>query len=161
MELRPDVVRVVITIINFCILYFILRHYLFKPVNDILAARKNEVESSIKDASEDKKKAEINKIQSEDILKDSKQKGKSLVEDYRVKAEKLSDEIIKEAKVEAEKIMERATIEIKREKEKAEYEIKKEAVDLAVLLSSKALEESIDEEQHRRLIKEFIAKVGT
>ena len=49
---------------------------------------------------------------------------------------------------------------IEREKEKAEYEVKKQAVDIAVELSVKALEESIDEEVHRKLISDFIAKVG-
>ena len=50
--------------------------------------------------------------------------------------------------------------EIGREKEKAEYEVKKQAVDLAVELSIKALDTQIDEDLHRKLISDFIAKVG-
>ncbi len=42
----------------------------------------------------------------------------------------------------------------------AEYEVKKQAVELAVELSMKALDNQIDEETHRKLIGDFIAKVG-
>ncbi len=57
-------------------------------------------------------------------------------------------------------ILNRAKTEAEREKQKAEDDIKNQVVDLAVLVSSKALESSIDEAQHRKLIKDFIAKVG-
>lgn len=56
--------------------------------------------------------------------------------------------------------MERAKKETEREKQKAEEEIKSQAIELAIMLSSKALETTIDEAQHRRLIEDFIAKVG-
>ena len=61
---------------------------------------------------------------------------------------------------EAVSLKERAMLEIEREREKAEYEIKKQAVDLAVELSIKALDQKIDENTHRQLIGDFIAKVG-
>ena len=44
--------------------------------------------------------------------------------------------------------------------DKLKKQIKKQAVDLAVELSVKALEDSIDENVHRKLISDFIAKVG-
>ncbi|EET86773.1 F0F1 ATP synthase subunit B [Clostridium carboxidivorans P7] len=83
-----------------------------------------------------------------------------MLKNIKNKAEKVSSDILKEAHEEAETIVKRAKLEAEREKEKATDEIKNQVVDLAVLVSSKALEESIDEDQHRRLIKDFIAKVG-
>ena len=91
---------------------------------------------------------------------DKKNFADNIVEDYKVKAGKVSSDILKEAHEEAQTIVNRAKVEAEREKEKAADEIKGQVVDLAVLVSSRALEGSIDEEQHRRLIKDFIAKVG-
>ncbi|WP_123052731.1 F0F1 ATP synthase subunit B [Clostridium sp. JN-1] len=158
--MKIDLVTVIITIINFCILYLILAHFFFKPVNNALTTRNEEVASKIKNADENEKKSKKMLFQHQELLKNSKKEGKDIVEDYRNKAQKVSDDIVKDADKEAQLIISRAKTEAKREKEKAEAEIKDQVVDLAVLLSSKALEESIDEKQHRKLIKDFIAKVG-
>lgn len=152
--------KILATIINFGILYLILKHYLFKPVNNAIDSRQNEIISNINKAEEDRIKAEELRKENEDKLRQAKQEGKTIVEDYKVKADKVSSDILQEARQEAEAIIERAKVEAEREKEKAADEVKTQVVDLAVLLSSKALEESVNEEQHRRLIKDFIAKVG-
>jgi F-type H+-transporting ATPase subunit b len=155
-----NVSQIIATIINFLILYFILRHFLFKPVNDNIDKRQNEIITKISKTEEDRKKAQEIRIENENKLSLAKQEGKNIVEDYKVKAEKVSSDILKGAHEEAETIVKRAKVEAEREKEKAADEIKGQVVDLAVLVSSRALEESIDEEQHRRLINDFIAKVG-
>lgn len=148
------------SIINFLILMVILKHFLFDRVNKVIDDRNEEVASTINNA--DTKLAEANalKIESEKNLENSKVQGKNIVEDYKQKAEKVSEQIKNEASSEAELIAARAKKDIEREKEKAEDELKKKVVDLAVILSSKALEKAIDEAEHRRLIEEFIAKVG-
>ncbi len=155
-----NVFQVIATIINFVILYFILRHFLFQRVNDTISNRQNEIIDKINKTDDDMKKAEALRIENEDNLKQAKEQGKTIVEEYKIKAEKVSSDVLKEAHEEAETILVRARTEAEREKEKAADEVKNQVVDLAVLISSKALEQSIDEEQHRRLIKDFIAKVG-
>lgn len=155
-----NVSQIIATIINFLILYFILRHFLFNRVNDSINTRQNEIITTISKTEEDRKHAEELRIENEKKLSLAKQEGKNIVEDYKVKAEKVSTDILKEAHEEAETIVKRGKLEAEREKEKAADSIKNQVVDLAVLVSSKALEQSIDEDQHRRLIKDFIAKVG-
>lgn len=151
---------VIITIVNFVVLYFILKHFFFKPVNNTIVTRQEEINSKIKDANENEEKSKQMLTQHQKLLKNSKQEGKSIVEDYKNKAEKVSGDVIKDAQQEAQLILNRAKVEVNREKEKAEADIKNQVVDLAILVSSKALEGSIDEKQHRKLIEDFIAKVG-
>jgi F-type H+-transporting ATPase subunit b len=152
--------KVIYTIINFIILYFILKHFLFKPVNEVIASRKNEIETNVKKTEEDRKQAELLRIESENIIKETKKQGKNLVEDYKKKAEKASIDIIADARKESDQIMERTQKEIQRQKEKIEDEIRINTIDLAIQLSSKILEEAVDEKKHRELIEDFIAKVG-
>lgn len=155
-----DGIRVILTMINFVVLYFILRHFFFKPVNNVISSREDEIINKINKTEENEKKAMVLLKEKEEDLKKAKVDGKAIVENYKVKAEKVSEELIKEANDEAKLIMERARKEIEREKEKAQSEIKTQIIDLAVLMSQKALDESINEEQHRRLINDFISKVG-
>ena len=148
------------TIINFIILYAILRHFFFDKVNKVLTSRSEEINNKINSAEDNKKKAELLRIENEEKLNNAKLEGKKIVENFKVKADKISADIVNTANEEAGLIMERARVEAEREREKLKNEVKIQAVDLAILLSSKALEETIDEAQHRRLIENFIAKVG-
>lgn len=155
-----DGLRVIFSIINLGILYLILRHFLFKPVNKVISDRETEVANTIDNAKADEQKAKELKLENEQLLKEAKNEGKHIVESFKGKAEQVSTDIISDAHKEAELIMQRAKKEAEREKAKAQEEIKHQVVDLAVILSQKALEESIDEEKHRKLIDEFISKVG-
>lgn len=152
---------IIATLINFCILLFILKFYLFKPVNKIMDDRQNEINMSIAKAKDDEEKAEISRKEKEQLLNEAKIKGREIVEEYKVNAENISQEIINEAKKESIIIMERARIEIEREKHKSEHEIKEQVIDLSLILSERALEQIIDEKEHRRLIEDFIFKVGS
>ncbi|QAT38984.1 F0F1 ATP synthase subunit B [Clostridium sp. JN-9] len=155
-----DGLRIIETIINLFILYFILKKFLFKPVNKVLTDRENEVSDTITRTKKNEEKSKSLLLENEEMIGKSKENGKAIIEDYKVKAENISSNIVSEAHSEANLIMERAKKEAEREKNKAKDEIKTQIVDLAVLMSSKALEESIDEEKQRKLIDDFISKVG-
>lgn len=161
MSLSINVPIIIGTVINFLVLIIILKIFLFKPVNKIIDNRRNEIENSITQAEKDKKDAEQYRIQSEKLTQDAKMEGKHIVEVYKAKAEKVSKEIVGNAHEEAQLIMDRAKREIEIQREKAEDEIRTEAINLAVELSKKVLLETIDEAKHRKMIEEFITKVGS
>ena len=153
--------NIIAAMVNFLILLFIAKRYLFIPVNKILDTRKEELFSSFEQARIDKEEANRLKIENGEKLKLAKKEGKEIVEIYKQKAEKIYGELIQDAKQEAILIIERSRLEIEREKEKAQSEIKKQVIDLSLILSEKALEQHIDEKEHRRLIEDFISKVGS
>lgn len=148
------------TIINFLVLLLILSRFFFKPVNNMIEERNERIKKNIEQAEMDKKKAKEFEIEKENEYRKAKEEGKSIVEEYKIKADKVYQEIIDEAHKEAETILERARKEIEIEQEKAEEDLKVKTVDLAIELSKKALEQSLNEEEHRKLIDDFIAKVG-
>jgi len=146
--------------INFAIIILILRYFFWDKIKGILAERQKYVDEKLIKADEDTEKARMYLVKNEQILQSAKDEGKKITERQKEKGDKLYEEIISDAKVEASSLKERASLEIEREKEKAEYEIKKQAVELAIELSVKALGQKVDESTHRKLIGDFIAKVG-
>jgi len=153
--------NIIAAMVNFLLLLLIAKRFLFIPVNKILVTRKQELDSSFEQARTDKEEANRLKIENIEKLKLAKKEGKEIVEIYKQKAEKISRELIEDAKQESILILERSRVEIEREKEKAQSEIKKQVIDLSLILSEKALEQHIDENEHRRLIEDFIFKVGS
>lgn len=146
--------------VNFIIILVILRYFFWNKLKGIVSERQKYVDDKLTKADEDAEKARMYLVKNEQILQEAKEEGKKITEVQRAKGDKLYGEIVENAKVEANSLKERASLEIEREKEKAEYEIKKQAVDLAIELSVKALGEQVDEATHRKLIGDFIAKVG-
>lgn len=155
-----DFSTILMTWVNFGIIVLILKHFFWDKVKGIIQERQDSIEEKLTKADEDSEKARMYLLQNERILKDAKEEGKKITEKQKQKGDKIYEEIVDNAKTEATALIERANVEIEREKEKAEYEVKKQAVNLAVDLSIKALEGSIDEDVHRKLISDFIAKVG-
>ncbi|WP_373897947.1 F0F1 ATP synthase subunit B [Haloimpatiens sp. FM7315] len=152
--------QIIFAMINFLVLFLILRKKLFNPVSNFMKNRSEKIRNNIESAKVDKEEASKYKEESARELLKARVEGKNIVETYKKKAEKVYDEIVDHANEEAKSIKGRADIEIKREKDKAKQEVKEQAIDLSIILSEKVLERAIDEKEHRRLIDEFITKVG-
>ncbi len=161
MEIGIKLGTIIAAMINFLILLFIAKHFLFIPVNKILETRKQELVSSFKEADKDKEEARRLKAESDEKLKLAQKEGKNIVEMYKLRAEKISGELIKEAKQEALLIIERSRIETERQKQKVENEVKKQVIELSLILSERALEQHINKEEHKKLIEDFISEIGT
>ena len=151
---------VIATIINFLITVVILKHFFFNKIKDLIKSRQVYITEQIKEADENAEKARKLRIDNENLLKSAKEEGKKITEEQKKRADKLYEEIVDNAEKDAKSVMEKANAEIIREKDKAQQELKQQTVQLALMMSSKILNETIDEEKHRGLIDEFISKVG-
>ena len=158
MEINPS--TLIATIINFIILFAVLKYFFFEKVQAIIEERENLIYEKLDYADEEAEKARMMAIENERMLKNAREEGKLITERHKQKAEKVYEEIVNEANQEAKIIIERAKVEINREKEKVEDNLKREAIELAIELSKKVIEKNIDEEKNRELIGEFITKVG-
>ena len=118
------------------------------------------ITAQIREADENAEKARKLRIDNENLLKSAKEEGKKITEEQKRKADKLYEEIIDNAQKDANSVIEKAKAEMVKERDKAEQELKQQTVQLALMMSSKILNEVIDEEKHRQLIDEFISKVG-
>lgn len=160
MEMTIEPSKIIFAMLNFLALFLILKHFLFSSVTEFMKKRRDKIENDIESAKKDKEEAARLKVENEKLMINSTKEGKEIVEQYKKKAEKVYDEIVDNANEEAKMVKKRADLDIQREKEKAQQEVKEQAIELSIMLSEKVLEKSIDEKEHRRLIDEFIAKVG-
>ena len=159
MDIDPSVL--LMTLINFFILVLILKHFFWEKIRIAIQDREDYIQEQLSNAEDESQKARLYLIENERILKSSKEEGKKIIEKKKQKANKVYSEIVDDANKEAKAIVDRARLEIEREKEKAQYEIKKQVVNLAIELSTKALEEKLEDSTQRELIGDFITKVGS
>lgn len=150
----------VFQIVNTIILFIILRKLLFKPVRNMMLARQQSIEDTIKEADEINKQAETLKAEYETKLEIIKEEGREIIKAARLKADEQSKEIINEAHDKASKMIKHAESEIERENVKAMNQLKDEITSLAFITVEKVLKKKLDEKDHNELIQKFVEEVG-
>ncbi len=147
-------------IINLFIQMYLIKKFLFKPINDILEKRKNLADKTIREAREAKEEADSLKDQYEDSLTSAHAEAAQIVSDAQKEAQNKADALVKEAQEEVAGIKARAAADIEQEKKKAVNEAKDEIGSLAMDIAGKVVEKEINEADHKKLIEDFINKVG-
>lgn len=155
-----DVWTMLFTWGNLIILFLLMKKFLFKPVNNILEKRKQEIGDMYDKAESDKKEAQkllgeySEKIQSANVEADE------IIKTAKELAVKKQDEILSEANSGALKILERAEKNIELEKSKTKAELLSEVSSLSVMMASKILEKDISAAEHKEIIDKFINEMG-
>ena len=147
-------------ILNLFLQAFLIKKFLFKPIREILEKRKAMADAQISDAVKAKEEALAMKEEYEQDMSQAKARANDIVSNAQKTAEALSDEVIREANRQAGAIKAKAESDIAQERKKAVNEIKDEIGSLAMDIAGKMIEREINEEDHRRLIDEYIENVG-
>lgn len=148
-----------LVMISVLILFALLGYLLFNPVKDVLAKRKERIKSEITQAADIKKEAEGLKSDYESKLSEIDKQAEEILTTARKKALTREREIIGEAQEEAERIINRARLEIEREKEQIKDDMRKEMIEVATIMASKFVVNSIDNKKKEALIEETLSNM--
>ena len=147
--------------VNFILLILLLYRLLYKPVRTFLDNRTAEIEAQIKPAEENQAAAIALRQKLEEQAKDSRQQARQFLDEATKRAEALQADILQTAREEAAAIVRRAQEVAELEKEKAWAELKEQVAELSLLLASKVIAQSLDEQQHQELISETMGQLDS
>ena len=147
-------------ICNLFIQMLLIKKFLFKPIREILAKRQAKADEMIKKAESDQKEAAELKSTYEKNMLEAKEKAGEILATAQKNATAKSDDIIRDANAQAVAIKTKAEADIAQERRKAVNEIKDEIGSMAMEIAGKVIEREIREEDHAKLIDEFIQNVG-
>lgn len=150
----------VITIVNFLILVALLRHFLYKPVLNMLAKREEQIEGAISGASAEMDEAQRLKKEYTELLAQSRNEAQNIIDRARKQGDQMVLAAEDKANQEAAAIIERARAEIELERETMYNEVRAQMATLAILAAEKLLEKNLDSDTNRKLVNDFVAKVG-
>ncbi len=152
--------QILISLLNLVLLFLIVKRFLFKPVKNILAKRRSEIEEQYDSAAIAEKEAKESREMWQEKLSGADAEADAIIQKASANAKYRGEKIIFEAEEKAESIIRMAKGEAELEIRKAAEEIKREIVDLSGILTEKMLEREINNEDHRALIDSFIEKIG-
>ena len=154
-----EVWHIVASIVNLLLLTLILKRFLFKPVQNILAKRKGEVDDLYDAAEKSKAQAEEDKNLYSAKLAGAVEEAESIVRSATQRADRQSDEILADANRRAAETMKRAEEDIEQAKKKAMDDLKNEISEISVQIAENVVGRELNGEDHRDLIDSFIEKL--
>lgn len=154
--LNIDPMTLAIQIAGFVLLLLVFRIFLFKPVRDMLDARRDEVSSQYEEAEKRLVAADELKAQYEQHLATIEDEMRVKINEALKEGQRMRDEVVTDARERAAAMIEKAETELRQERDKALVEIKQKVVDLTIQATSKLIEQTLDRSQHDKLILSFI-----
>ncbi len=157
LELNPGLI--LWTIIIFVALIFILKKVAWKPILEALHKREHDIHEALDNAAKANKEAERLLAENKTQLARINEETTKLMNEARQSAEQMKSQIIQQANDSARQLTERAKAEIERDKEAAIQSLRKEVATLAIQAAGKILDETLDENKHRKLVDNFLTEL--
>lgn len=142
--------------VNFFILLFILKRFLYKPILKVLDERKKRIEESLKNADEiekrlqqtieeEEKRLQKASLESEKIIKGAEAAAVQIIEEGKLKAEELSARILKEGQV-----------QLQLQKENLQREVRADLADILSLALQKVTGKMFNKKDQKELIEQTV-----
>ncbi|HHM23659.1 MAG TPA: ATP synthase F0 subunit B [Bacteroidetes bacterium] len=147
------------TVVTFLLLMLALYKLAWKPILSAVENRERRIKESLEKAEQAQKQAEENLKAYQQMLENAKKETQEILNKGRKTAEMLREEILNKANEEAARILEKAKRDINLEREKALEEIRSLAVELSLTAASKLVERSLSDEEHKRLVEQYLKEI--
>lgn len=140
-------------IVNFLVIAFIFKKFLYKPILGVLDQRKHTIKRGLQDAEKAQKELEKAEAKSEELLKKASKEAEKMLDEAKAQAQEAREEMVTKTKLDVEKMMAETKLQIELEREN----FKKEAEGLSLELSRQILNQAIgslfDQKQKDILVK--------
>jgi F-type H+-transporting ATPase subunit b len=146
-------------IVNFAILFFVLKTLIYKPFLSLLKTRREKIEEGINKSIEaDKELSKVGEMKV-DLERINQEEKKKILIKADEEAKKRLEEANKKAEEERSVILAKAEKEAATLKEAEKEETKKKTIENAFNLTEKLLKENIDEKKGKQIAEDFLSKL--
>ena len=147
---------VLVSIVNFLVILYLLRRYLWGPILTVLANRAEKIREGLAMAEAAKAERERMKAEVERLLADARREAQAIAERTTKAAEAAAADIRTQAKAEADRIRERGREDATQLHDQALAQLRSELAGMVVLAASRVLGRELDSEKHRALIEQSL-----
>ncbi len=139
-------------IVNFLILAFIFKKFLYKPILKTLNERKKKIAKGLKDAEEAAEALSHAESEKEVILVKASKEAEKILDDTKKAAEEMRDEILTGARSDADKIITSAKAQVDAQMEEMEKRAKKASLDNSVAILEKVLDSLFTKDERKKIM---------
>ncbi|MDO8660102.1 MAG: ATP synthase F0 subunit B [Candidatus Parcubacteria bacterium] len=154
-----DPILLVAQVVNFLIIFFVLKKFLYKPVLELLKKRKITIQEGIQQAEEARIKLEKVVIEEKSILREAQMQAKKIIEDARDESIEITRQMNDSAKKQTEKMLIDAKEQIARESIEVEKRLAVNTGKIALTFLEKALREFFTTQEQKQIVSNALKKI--
>ena len=147
-------------LLNTLVIYFVAKHFLFKPVRKMILERQQEIDNMYALAGEAKSQAQLMAEEYQFKLSAAQATSERIVKDAVVRGQNREEEIVRQANAEASAILSKAAADVALEKKKAVNEAKDEISSMAMAVAEKVIGRELTLQDQSVLVDHFIDELG-
>lgn len=151
-----EVTQILLQILNFGVLAIVLAKFLFKPILDILDARRSKIDSGLKAAEKSLRDQEAMQEKLAAELKKADQKAAKILAEARDEGKKLSAQLLAEARAEAAKQLDKQKASFMASLAEEEKALKGRVADLVVETTTKVLGNALKSADLKKITKQAL-----
>jgi F-type H+-transporting ATPase subunit b len=151
---------VLVSIVQFLLLFYLLRRFLWGPILRTLQDRATRIREGLAAAEAARAEREQIKEEAERLLAQARQEAGAIADRTTKAAEGAAADIRTQAKAEADRVRERAQADAKQLHDQALAQLRTQVAGMVVLAASRVLGREVNAEQHRALIERSLDEAG-
>lgn len=148
-----DPILFVAQIINFVIIFFILKKILYKPVLDIISKRDKEIKQGLKDKEEAENLLSNAELKETEIIQKAQARAEKIITDAKLEANETKAQIEEQARKDAERTLTQARDTIMQETKLAEEHLTNKIGTIAIGLLEKSLSGIFGKKEQETILK--------
>ncbi len=147
-------------IVNFAIIAIVVVYVARKPIRDFFKNRSLDIAKAMQDSKDARERAIFALAEMERKIKDLEAETNRLIADAQARGEKDRQALVEEGKKIAQDVQSQVKQGIDIELQKAKSALAVEASLLSIDLAEGKIKDKIGKQDHERIVKEYISKVG-
>ncbi len=148
------------TLLIFGIVVAVLYKFAWPNILGAVEKREAHIRELLEGAERDRAEAAQLATENRRLIEETRARTQDAINEARTQGEKMRAEVMETARREQQERLERARRDIATEREVALDSVKREAVELSIRAAEKLVRRSLDAEDNRRLVREFLGQVG-
>ncbi|MBI2338516.1 F0F1 ATP synthase subunit B [Candidatus Daviesbacteria bacterium] len=147
-------------VVNFFILLFILKKFLYKPILKVLEERKRKIDESLKNAESIEKRLLETEEEKEKILTKASLDAQKFMDETKKELEAFKEEMKQNAQKEAEQIIKKGQEIAKAETEKMEQQVMGRIAEVVAVAMEKVAGKVLDKKDQKEAIERSIRNIS-
>ena len=148
------------TLLIFGIVVAVLYKFAWPNILGAVEKREAHIRELLEGAERDRAEAAAMAAENRRVIEETRARTHEAINEARGQAEAMRAEVMEAARREQQDLLERARRDIAAEREVALDSVRRDAVELSIRAAEKLVRRSLDAEDNRRLVREFLGQVG-
>lgn len=158
--IKPDFGLIMWTTIFFCLFWFIIGKFAYRPIIDALESREGDIQSALDEAKKAREEMAKMQAQNETLLAQAREERAQILKQAKETKSSIIEEAKGTAKLEAQKIVGNAKQEIDNQKNAAIIEVKNKVGMMAIEIAEKVMKRELKgSSEHESYVNDLVKEI--